>query len=133
MNKILAFLQNSGILKRKINWTMKKTLCLNKCCEIFVHNPQFIYILQFSSLKSSRSAFRRTCSASNVIMMMSYSTPLRLKVVEDLSSVYNACHCKWLTFLTKFYILIQLKVVFWFIFTACRIIVFRWHHRYNFP
>ena len=40
--------------------------------EIFVHNPQLIYKLQFSSLKTSRSTSRHIWCESNVIMMTSY-------------------------------------------------------------
>ena len=43
-----AFLHNTGILLRKINQTMQK----NVFYEIFVHNNQFIYKIQFSSLKT---------------------------------------------------------------------------------
>ena len=36
-------------------------------------------------------------------------------------------------FLMQLYTFRQLKVVYWFIFTTGRIIVFMWRHRYNFP
>ena len=39
--------------------------------EIFVHNPQFIYKIQFSSMKPVDPPFRIR-SASNVITMTSY-------------------------------------------------------------
>ena len=52
--------------------------------ETFVHNPQFIYKIQFSSNKTSRSASRRIWSVSNVIMRTSY-----WQVHRDLIFVFN--------------------------------------------
>ena len=84
-----AFLHNTGILLRKINQTMQK----NVFYEIFVQNNQFIYKIQFSSLKTSSPIM---LSGEWLTMMLSSVGPVNSLGYRSVT--INLCFCQYMSF-----------------------------------
>ena len=124
------------MFRKKINKHCKKILCLNKCFNKYLLKI-FLLFMKYNFHHWNpvdpplivSHLMCVNCYHDDVILTgASRLNICLLHAVADLPRIYNACHCKLLTFLTQFYFFRQLKIVYWFVFVTCRIIVVMWYH-----